>query len=254
MHVDRPAHFRNLFGFGDELRYLAWRVLRSPGVFHGRLKDGTMIRMRSLDYGTAYEVFFAESYRLAVRPSSVTRIVDVGGNVGYSCLYWAKHFPDARIETFEPHPVHCRMLTEQLKENRLLDRVRLHPAAATSKNGQAHLRDSAETSTVLKAPQDGALPIETVDFFETVGSDPIDIIKLDIEGGEYELLADERFERLAPRIAHLTMEYHERSAADLGGAWCEQRLQHLGFATTRQQSNSYLGMIRAHRPEHTAES
>lgn len=250
--VDKTAsHFRDLFGFGDRLRYLAWSVLGKPGVFRGRLKDGTSIRMRSSDWETGNEVFLVEAYRTGVPASRVKRIVDVGGNIGYSCLYWAKQFPAARIETFEPHPVHCRILCEHLKENHLTDRVRMYPAAAACCNAQGFLSDKGISSAVVGAPEGSAVPVTLVDFFDTMGldPDPIDILKIDIEGGEYSLLSDQRFATLAQRVGYLTMEYHERGpdTAKWNGSWCERRLRDLGFETEKQQTQSDLGMIRAWR-------
>jgi len=241
------GHFRDLFVSRDRLRYLAWVLVGKPGVFRGKLKDGTIIRIRPSDWEAAYEVFFVQAYRTPVESSLVKRIVDVGGHVGYSCLYWAKHFPAAYIETFEPHPEHCRILSEQLKDNHLLARVRVYPAAAACRNADGLLSDKGISSAMLSTSQPGAIQIRMVDLFAAVGTGPIDIIKIDIEGGEYELFADPRFELLAQRIGYLTMEYHERGPGHLGGGWCEKRLRDLGFQTEKQQTESDLGMIRAQR-------
>src|SRR6516165_5292425 len=47
------------------------------------------------------------------------RIVDLGANVGYSCLWWANLCPNAEIEAFEPHPIHAELLRWHIRKNGL---------------------------------------------------------------------------------------------------------------------------------------
>lgn len=243
------AHFRDLFIARDKFRYLAWRLSgwRAGREFRGTLRDGTIVRMRPCDWETAYEIFFRGVYRTPEELTGVTRIVDLGGNVGYSCLYWARHYPDARITVFEPHPLHCRILRENLEQNACRERVTLHSAAAGTGESEAMLSDRGIASAVVSAPAADAVPIRTVDFFETVGEAPIDILKIDIEGGEYPILADERFAALAARTRYLVMEYHERAPGHLGGAWCVQRLGECGFRTDCRPVQADIGLIYARR-------
>ena len=59
----------------------------------------------------------------------------------------------------------------------------------------------------------------------------IDLLKMDIEGSEYPLLADSRFERLD--VKALVVEWHvtaEHPASE-GRDWCLERLHQLGYQT-----------------------
>jgi len=243
--ASRAGHFRDLFTPMDRILYLSWRLLGKRGAFRGRLRDGIVVSVRSCDWETAYEVFFLQVYRTPLDPSGVTRIIDLGGNVGFSCLYWTKQFPSAYIETFEPHPVHCDILLENPRMNEVSSRVLLHRAAAACQDGEGILSDKGVSSALLFTPRDCSIPVGTVDFFTRVGTSCIDILKMDIEGGEYEILADDRFVTLAPRIRYLIMEYHERDPRHLGGDWCEKRLRTLGFDLENERTQSDLGLIRA---------
>jgi hypothetical protein len=77
-----------------------------------------------------------------------------------------------------------------------------------------------------------------VDFFESVGTQTIDILKIDIEGGEFALLGDPRFENL--QVRNLVMEYHDNETYPDAGAWCEGRLRDLGYNVMREGRGPYM--------------
>jgi len=225
---------RDLFQPLDRLKYLAWKKARlgAPTVF--RLRTGERLFLRAepaADVATAFEIFVAEVYRqVGPEPDpSVRRIVDVGANVGMSLVYWARRYPNARLVAFEPHPVHLASLRRNLEENGISDRVELHAAAACAHAGTVQLTDDEVCSSVVSEPngRTRTRSIEAVDFFAALGPGPIDLMKMDIEGGEYELLGDARFTAL--RIPLLVLEWHNTTEHPDGRKWCEDRLSSLGY-------------------------
>ena len=82
--------------------------------------------------------------------------------------------------------------------NGLTAKVHLHAAAAGTEAGRGWLTDEGVRSTLVGPG--GPLETAVEDFFDEVGSEPIDFLKIDIEGGEYPLLADPRFAALQVRI------------------------------------------------------
>ena len=119
----------------------------------------------------------------------VSRIVDLGANIGFSCLYWLAAYPNSRVIAFEPHPGHVVQAWLISKLNGLQDRVEVHPAAAGICNRSVTISDEGMASTV-KEDGLGALTVEMRDVFPTLLEAPIDILKIDIEGGEYAILGD----------------------------------------------------------------
>jgi hypothetical protein len=83
---------------------------------------------------------------------------------------------------------------------------------------------------MVDVPAGSTLRVPLVDFFETVGTEPIDLLKMDIEGGEYALLSDPRFARLPIRA--LVMEWHRTRERPDGKAWCERALADMGYEVT----------------------
>lgn len=226
-------HFRDLLTRKSRLEYLAWRLLRRRTPLEIQFRHGERIAIRALpaeDYGTAMEVFLDEVYKYPKQtPPLVQHIVDLGSNVGCSCVYWLRQFPSSQITAFEPHPVHVNLLRSNLARNGLTPQVAVHHAAVGSRPGQALLTDQGLSSRVVDGTPLKAYKVPIVDFFSVIGSTPIDILKIDIEGAEYQLLSDERFASLP--IKTIVMEWHptDEYSGESGAAWCRQKLTSYGY-------------------------
>jgi len=130
----RAPKLRFLMTPASHLRYLAWRIAPISPTINVSLKSGEKLclrRLPSTDSGVAYEVFARNLYRgpRAPQQNAVKRIVDVGANTGISVVYWARRYPVARVDAYEPHPVHLAMLEAHLQMNRIGSRVTVHPVA-----------------------------------------------------------------------------------------------------------------------------
>jgi FkbM family methyltransferase len=229
-------------------RYLIWRALGARNTIKVRLKSGLCINIRShstTDYGVAWDIFFRGAYRSPEPISQVKQIVDLGANVGYSCLFWCQQYPEARVTAFEPHPVHVSSITKHLSENHFSDRVKVVEAAAGVAEGAAHLVDAGSSSTITSSPTGYAVPV--VDVFKMLDC-TIDILKIDIEGGEYGLLGDERFGSLRART--VVVEWHKTANYPDGREWCQDRLQRFGYRTCKGFEDLPLaGLIWAYRED-----
>jgi FkbM family methyltransferase len=214
--------------------YLLWRLAGLRRSLTVKLSSGEKFVLRAepaTDMATAFEVFVAEVYHCPqpLQISSVKRIVDVGANVGYTCIYWTRKYPEAQIEAFEPHPAHVNLIHRNLDLNHIKC-VTLHAAAAFTEDGQAMLTDAENCSTIVAGGTENLIPVPTVDFFSTVKEKPIDVLKIDIEGGEYSLLKDQRFAGLKVRC--LVLEWHVTDEYPQGREWCINRLSELGYSVS----------------------
>jgi FkbM family methyltransferase len=202
----------------------------------------------STDLDTAYELFVAECYRNPVpdlNPDSVECVVDLGANVGYSCLYWLEQFPNAKVIAFEPHPMFASQLNAQLRLNGWCERVELHPVAAGIRPDNLMLSDAENQSSLLWTKGARPLPIRVVDVFPLLNGRRIDLFKMDVEGWEYHILGDARFAALAIRI--LVVEWHCTPQQPNGREWCVRRLRDLGFQTIEGQRFLGNGILWGYR-------
>ncbi len=229
----KTPRLRALMRPASRLRYLIWRVTGSRRDLTVRLRKGPRLVMRPApagDLSVAYEIFVDELYRSPrpLAPATIRRIVDVGANVGYALAYFAQAYPAATVVAFEPHPAHLAQIEHNLRVNALSDRVELVRAAAATESGRAFLLDAGAASRVIDQPGDARIPITLVDFFAFVGAAPIDLLKLDCEGAEYDLLMDTRFAQLDVRA--LVLEWHTNLQRPRADATIRERLATLGFS------------------------
>jgi FkbM family methyltransferase len=225
--------FRDLFTPRDRVRYILWRLSGQRHDIRLKMLSGYCLLMRrqtrlARDYGTAYEVFVGQPYNISVE--DVRTIVDLGANVGYSALYFAILHPRATIYAFEPHPAHFSRAKKLIEANSVADRVMLIQAAAATDNGEVLLSDSGTCSKIVDDGGMTTIAVPTVDVFswcQTIGK--IDLLKIDIEGGEYPLLCDPRFRDLDCR--NIVMEWHNTPAQKDGAGWCAAALRAAGYAS-----------------------
>lgn len=243
---------RDLFNPVDKARYLAWRGLKSKSIFEVQLRGGPRIAFRQPpheDLQVAYEIFLAEAYRPSSDlPRRAPRsIVDVGANLGYSVLHWARQYPNAQILAFEPHPVHLRLLYQHIHANELTRTVRVEACALSNHESTGFLANQESESALTETPGADAMPIKIRDFFTEVGSRRIDLLKMDIEGGEYPILDDKRFETLD--VQTIVLEWHNTVDHPDGRAWCSGRLTSLGFRVAPGQLDyGRAGVLWAWKP------
>jgi len=154
------------------------------------------------------------------------RIVDLGAHVGSSTLLMLELFPQATITAFEPNPATATLLRRVVTDNDLAAQCEIHEAAAGVAPGTAfmegfsllaHLeRDREEIEAVDQMPflrehqarRGQRVAVDIVDVLPHLQG--ADLVKMDIEGGEWPILQDPRFGSLG--VGALVLEYHPQGA------------------------------------------
>lgn len=148
-----------------------------------------------------YEVFVEEAYREPWNDPSV--VFDLGANIGLTSLYY--YLRGARsIYAFEPDPAAYR----QAKANLPADVV-IVPAAITGQDGPVSFRMAKETyaSSLGGADAQSCITVEGLKLetaMSRVGVGEIDLLKVDIEGAEWDVLRDAPLDR----IGAMAGEFH----------------------------------------------
>jgi FkbM family methyltransferase len=122
----------------------------------------------------------------------------------------------AEVHAFDPTPP-----AAWVRNLGLPDRFHFHAWAAAAEDGELLLyprikRDGSTSDDMYtlvageSGRQDGIkVPAKSISsIMATLGHDSVDIIKLDIEGAEYEVLENLLSEKIRPR--HLLVEFHHR--------------------------------------------
>ncbi|HEY1369303.1 MAG TPA: FkbM family methyltransferase [Gaiellaceae bacterium] len=171
------------------------------------------------DYATlAYlfgEIFVHRIYAFeSENPQPV--IVDAGSNMGMAVLFFKRLYPHARVLAVEPEPTSFRLLEKNVIGNSLGD-VRLVNAALGAADGEVsffHQPGSLLASTRKERAVNDSVTVVRAATLSSLLDEPVDFLKLDVEGAEHDVLADlEQSGKLA-LIERMACEYHHHLAGE----------------------------------------
>jgi FkbM family methyltransferase len=197
------------------LAYAGLKPLRYP---HEVLfRDGGRIRLDDFfDLTTFWSIFFRPTY--PVSPAAAA-IVDAGANIGAFTLYAARTARAARILAIEPFGPTFERLTDTVTANRLSGRVTCLPCALGGQEGEAHMTGNAQPSQFRQVVREAgqstvAVRVTTLAaILQAHGIEHVDVLKMDIEGGEYPALLGAPADVLR-RIGRICLEYHPSFAGE----------------------------------------
>jgi FkbM family methyltransferase len=190
------------------LRRLRSRARKSQRAQAGRIRlDGLDVAYTDLMsfYMEYKDIFIRRIYHFdSAEPSP--RIIDGGGCIGMSVLYFKRVFPAARILAFEPDRALCEILARNVAVNRLSD-VQVVPAGLAAAEGTACFQpDGGDGGRVIEG-NSAAVTIRTVRLSDCL-AEPADFVKLNIEGQELPVLQEVEARGRLPNIRELVLEYH----------------------------------------------
>jgi FkbM family methyltransferase len=221
--------------FGDRIRdvsnivrlYRNWPVvlfckLRGGGsrAMLFRLRDGAEVLGRTASFDTFImnEIWIDGIYTslsgFSIQPDWV--IADVGGHKGYFSVFAAKRAPRGKVYSFEASPENFERLVENVDRNGIPNVEAVNVAiGGRDARSTLHLYPDNGQNSLLERSDAGMQAVRdvTVEIWsmarvlEKIGS-PVNLLKMDIEGMEYEALLSCPTERLR-RIERIALEYHD---------------------------------------------
>lgn len=210
-----------------------------PARFPYRLRDGQLVELfyredlgTKVLFGGAYEDREAAELCKHVRPG--TWVLDVGANIGLTSLEFARRAD--RVLAFEPNPPTADRLERNLGANEFAN-VTIRRTAVGAEAGTITFHESAQatlSSATIVPPElvrSFEVPVTTLDAeWNAAGRPRVSALKIDVEGGELdvlrgasELLASERpailleawgTEQLGPIDTLLTKAGYRRTQPD----------------------------------------
>jgi FkbM family methyltransferase len=172
-----------------------------------RLKGGTVIhyRLNKGDLWSMREVLRDECYRFPgdIHPDV---IVDLGGNIGLTSMWLHNRYKPRKIVVLEPSSDNARIARENLSA---LNDVVVIEAAVGSTDGYAHFAAAEESNKgAVSFDKAGSVRVMSMNTLikEVEINGPIDLLKVDIEGGEAELFS-QNLEWL-DSVEHIITEFH----------------------------------------------
>jgi len=183
--LDRPRHQ----SFSVELAGHPFRVVDSLSFYWGYR-----------------EIFENELYRFP-DPPTPPHILDCGANLGLASLFFLHTYPGCRLTALEPDPGLFDILRNNLQPHQRPDTQFLNFALT----GQAgtydfyqHGADAGRLRHPLRGLSDSPAKVRGIPLDDLL-SQPVDFLKIDIEGGEVEVLSSCKLLR---RARYVFIEYH----------------------------------------------
>lgn len=149
------------------------------------------------------QLFLRGEYAIAA--SNVRTIIDAGANTGLSVIYFAARFPTARIVAFEPDPRNFARLVDNTRD---LTNVELRQVGLSG-DGNARVLVAASEGWASRLneipPGYSGAEIATVRLDDIIPPLGLDLLKLDIEGAEFDVIG--HASRLA-EVRYIVGELH----------------------------------------------
>ena len=168
------------------------------------------------------EVLLDKIYKVdGFEPKKGDAVIDIGAYYGDSAIWWAKEF-ESNVVAFEPLPEAFKELTENLTLNHVKDKVVAYNVALGS--GEKITGGKGKGTMFNYADKEQTLETKRLDDFKFK---KVDIIKIDVEGFEYEVLqgAVDTIRRFHPK---LILETHSTVLRQK----CDSLLKDLGYELT----------------------
>ena len=185
-----------LFLYGDKPRYKKYNI-RYLG-FNMEVPDALSFIWQFK------EIFADESYKFQSYSQNPV-IYDCGANIGTSCLYFNKNYPSSVIKAFEADPNIAKILGENLANNHVKNVEIIDKAVWINNEGVELSIEGADGASIYS--KNNVIKVPSVRLNELIQNEKkIDLIKIDIEGAEYDVLLD--CNDSLSKIENIFIEYH----------------------------------------------
>ncbi|KUK01840.1 MAG: Methyltransferase FkbM family [Methanobacteriaceae archaeon 41_258] len=203
------------------------------------------LKIMNVALSSFFETFVEEPYHVPSTDKDKI-VIDIGGNVGDTALYFANK--GYRVYSFEPIPEVYQVALKNIKLNsHLADKITFVNKAVNSKEGRAKisyqgLNKGGESSILIKA--DNALEVNTITLKRILKQYEIEdpyLLKMDCEGCEYKIIKEQDLQMFNKII----LEYHTFLIKKPPETIIE-KLKNEDFKIEKRMDNRFLGISILH--------
>jgi FkbM family methyltransferase len=149
------------------------------------------------------EIFVQRQYAFSSKTTSPV-IVDCGGNIGLSAIWFKQAYPDSRLTVYEADPRLHNMLQRNLQRAGVTD-IAVHHRAVWTEDTWVSFDDAGDDAGRIDST--GRLKVPAIDLVHELPA-RVDLLKMDIEGSEYVVLDRLCQTGAIDRVARLVCEFH----------------------------------------------
>ena len=180
-----------------------------------------------LDYKVVKETWIENVYQIEAGDFFDSGVfIDIGANIGAVSLYVdsmnhnrAKDLPTIKTYAVEPEPTNLSFLKQNIADNPTTKNLTVIEAAVWHKPGTVQISDRGGNSSIFEHHNAGGYTeVKSISIHEILKLHEIkevDVMKIDIEGAEYDLLLETPASVLA-RIKFITLEFDSNNDGRFG--------------------------------------
>ena len=174
----------------------------SPGVF--AFPWGLVRYVDAGQLSAQFEEIFIQRQYAFTTDSAEPVIVDCGGNVGLSAIWFKLNYPSCHLAVYEADPVLVEILTDNLRHGRIAG-VTVHGQAVWTADVTVPFNQTGDDSgSIISA---GPTKVSAIDLATRLPL-RVDLLKMDIEGAEYSVLDRLCATGAIARVQRLVCEFH----------------------------------------------
>lgn len=162
------------------------------------------------------EVYLSKGYE--IKPDQI--VFDIGGNIGVFALYAATRAANVKVVSFEPFPQNAAYFRQNLQDSKL-ENVTFYDRAVAGEPGERTLQvhQSWIKHSLNENPSaGGGIAVQCISLDQALENfDRCDLLKLDCEGGEYEILYSS-LPATRGKIKRIVSEFHNADDKEKNGA------------------------------------
>ena len=215
--IEIASSWRRASIVNGRTRFFLNDARRASGISCYTLRNGTgtvLIRHANIEDSFVLKEIFGSINTYAMprevdtelRDAGVSVITDLGANIGLAALRFARLFPEAQLICVEADTANASILEATLALNDLLGRTDVMKVAAAPSAGTLRFVGGQGGRSHVASPDEEGREVEAIDIFSVL--ERTDLLKIDIEGGEWMILEDDRL--ATTPIKGICMEYHAR--------------------------------------------
>jgi FkbM family methyltransferase len=215
-----------------------------------RPRQGLKLRSRLRDIPGPGDVYgLAEYDFMGVDWGGVRYVIDAGANVGAFTLWVTVRAP-SQVVSLEPNPETFKVLQKNIEQAGIGPRVKVENVAVARNNGTRTLhlhRYSTDASLDEHSGAQGTAQVEAITLGEVIarsGFPHIDLLKIDIEGAEYEVFSEPDLAAL-DQVRFIILECHLGMEGDYWSVI--SLLQRRGFEVAMETKPTYV-LLLARKP------
>lgn len=208
-------------------------------------KKGRITLETEADLSVFEEIFVDKDYRILDKVISDSfTIMDLGAHVGCFSVYVALLNGSAKIFSFEPDVRNFSLMKENLKLNHVRSVVAKNVAVGGfDGDGELFVSEDSHNHSLMGEGESLKVSVRSFDGI-CKKFEKIDLVKMDIEGAEFEIFANIS-EVSLNRVGTFYIEYHEREGRSVDVII--NRLKRAGFKVEKKVSfyDSNMGFLLA---------